>query len=95
MADGIVNEREADFLITWLQENHHLTCWPFDVLNTRVAQMLEDGVIDAEERAELLSILQSLVGEKPVAEHISSFTTITTSLDYLVLDHMGTTRMGG
>ena len=75
VADGSINEREADFLVTWLQENQHLTCWPFDVLNTRVAQMLEDGVIDAEERAELLSILQSLVGEKPVAEHISSFAT--------------------
>lgn len=53
VADGIVNESEADFLVTWLQENQHLTCWPFDVLNTRVAQMLEDGLIVAEERADM------------------------------------------
>ena len=37
--------------------------------------MLEDGVIDSHEREELFSLLKSLIGEKPVAEHISSFAT--------------------
>ena len=30
VADDVVNELEADFLIRWLKENEHLTCWPFD-----------------------------------------------------------------
>lgn len=75
IADGVLNEQEATFLVQWLEQNSTFSSWPFDVINKRVAQMLEDGVIDAEERTELLSILQSLVGEKPVAEHISSFAT--------------------
>lgn len=75
IADGVLNEQEATFLVQWLEQNSTFSSWPFDVINKRVAQMLEDGVIDAEERTELLSILQSLVGEKPIAEHISSFAT--------------------
>lgn len=73
VADGVVNEQEAGFLVQWLRENSHLTCWPFDVLNRRIVTMLEDGVIDAGEREELCSVLKSLIGEKPVAENIASF----------------------
>lgn len=73
VADGVVNEQEAGFLVQWLRENSHLTCWPFDVLNRRIVTMLGDGVIDAGEREELCSVLKSLIGEKPVAENIASF----------------------
>lgn len=72
VADGEVNEQEADFFVQWLKEHSHLTCWPFDVLNRRIVTMLEDGVIDAEERAELCSILKGLIGEKPVVEQVTS-----------------------
>lgn len=73
VADGVVNELEADFLIRWLKENEHLTCWPFDVLNKRVRAMLADGVIDAEERQELLELLRDLIGGKPAAGKAVNF----------------------
>ena len=73
VADGVVNELEADFLIRWLKENEHLTCWPFDVLNKRVRAMLADGVIDAEEWQELLELLRDLIGGKPAAGKAVNF----------------------
>ena len=73
VADGVVNELEADFLIRWLKENEHLTCWPFDVLNKRVRAMLADGVIDAEERQELLEVLRDLIGGEPAAGKTINF----------------------
>lgn len=73
VADGVVNELEADFLIRWLKENEHITCWPFDVLNKRVHAMLADGMIDAEERQELLELLRDLIGGKPAAGKAVNF----------------------
>ncbi len=75
IADGIINEQEADFLVQWLEQNGDLSVWPFDVINLRVADMLADGVIDAQERRELFSLLESLVGGKSISEHIASFAT--------------------
>lgn len=75
VADGVINEFEAEFLVEWVKNNAQLTCWPFNVLQNRIGVMLEDGVIDSQEREELFSLLKSLIGEKPVAEHISSFAT--------------------
>jgi len=73
VADGVVNELEADFLIRWLKENEHITCWPFDVLNKRVRVMLADGMIDAEERQELLEVLRDLIGGEPAAGKTINF----------------------
>ena len=75
VSDGVINEFEVDFLVTWVKSNSQLNCWPFNVLQDRIGVMLEDGVIDSQEREELFSLLKSLIGEKPVAEHISSFAT--------------------
>lgn len=73
VADGVVNELEAEFLIRWLKENEHITCWPFDVLNKRVRVMLADGMIDAEERQELLEVLRDLIGGEPAAGKAVNF----------------------
>lgn len=75
IADGVVNEQESSFLVQWLEQNSTFDSWPFDVINKRVGEMLADGKIDADERQELFSLLESLVGGKPIAEHISSFAT--------------------
>lgn len=75
VADNIINEWEADFLVTWIKNNAHITCWPFDILQKRIASMLSDGIIDDNERDELLSLLKSFVGEKTISDHISSFAT--------------------
>lgn len=64
IADGVVNEAEAAALVRWLEENYHLASDDFVVqmLGKRVACMLEDGVIDEEERTELFDILSAVSG---------------------------------
>lgn len=63
-ADGKVNRSEAEFLYSWLIQSRQLTENPIIInLLTRVDAMLEDGVLDQEESAELLSILHKITGE--------------------------------
>ena len=63
VADGIVTQSEAEFLHTWLVQNRDLTDNPVvSNLLDRVAMMLEDGVLDPDESAELLDILQKFSG---------------------------------
>lgn len=75
IADGVLNKQESSFLIQWLEQHSVYDSWPFDLINKRVAEMLCDGEIDADERQELFSLLESLVGGKPIAEHVSAFAT--------------------
>lgn len=76
LADGVLNEQETAFLISWLEANAHITCWPFDVLRRRIGVMLADGCIDAQEREELVELLQQLTGGKiPSLPGVSSLST--------------------
>lgn len=77
LADGIVNEQEAEFLSTWLQTNaDYCDVWPINVLNKRIQAFLEDGVIDKKERTELFDLLSELVGGRPTHEKIASFASV-------------------
>ncbi|WNO10493.1 BRCT domain-containing protein [Teredinibacter sp. KSP-S5-2] len=62
-ADGTVVQAEAEYLLTWLQQNSQ-TEHPI-ILNllNKVTQMLEDGVLDQEESVELHKILEQISGE--------------------------------
>ena len=63
-ADGHVNQAEAEFLLTWLQQSRQASDNPVVVnLLGKVSRMLEDGVLDNEESKELLSILRKISGE--------------------------------
>lgn len=64
VADGQVNQSEAEFLKNWLVQNRQATESPIitNLLN-KVGAMLEDGVLDDEESAELLKILYKVSGE--------------------------------
>lgn len=77
VADGTINQLEADFLHQWLVENkrHALDAWPVNVINQRVHEMLSDGVIDEDERHALFDLLSKCIGGQPVAEHVASFST--------------------
>jgi len=74
IADGEVNEAEATFLVRWLEENYSLASDDFVVqtLGKRIAFMLEDGVIDEEERKELFEILSAATGNESKATTASS-----------------------
>jgi NAD-dependent DNA ligase len=67
LADGSINQKEAEYLHNWLVQNRHASANPMvQNLFEKIDLMLEDGVLDDEESHELFALLGSLTGE-PVA----------------------------
>lgn len=63
IADGELNDKEIQFLATWLAEHRELaSTWPGEIIHKRVAEVLADGVITTEERNYLQATLTQLVG---------------------------------
>ena len=77
IADGVVNQMEAEFLRQWLDENMHhaVDVWPVNVINRRIREVFADGVVDAEERAALLEVLSQCVGGAAVVKNAGSLST--------------------
>ena len=72
VADGVVNQAEAEFLATWLIQAKSATSHPIiSNLLTRVGSMLEDNVLDEEESTELMSTLRSITGDESVMGELS------------------------
>lgn len=64
VADNQVNQAEAEFLANWLVQNKQATENPVvSNLLDKLSAMLEDGVLDSEESAELLSLLHKISGK--------------------------------
>lgn len=64
VADGRVDQMEAEFLLTWLIQSRQNTENPLIInLLGKVESMLEDGVLDSEESEELLNLLHKINGE--------------------------------
>jgi NAD-dependent DNA ligase len=62
-ADGELNNAEIAFLSTWLSNNQDVcTEFPGKQITERIADVLADGVVTAEERADLLELLQQISG---------------------------------
>lgn len=65
IADGIVNQAEAEFLHTWLVQSRQSSNNPIIInLLEKIDVMLSDGVLDSDESQELLAILRKLSGEE-------------------------------
>jgi NAD-dependent DNA ligase len=63
IADGTINQSEAEFLHSWLATNSDVTNNPVITnLLSRVDTMLADGELDKDEAADLLSTLKGLAG---------------------------------
>ena len=62
LADGIVNQAEAETLQNWLQANHATHNPYVSRLLDQVEQMLEDGALDEDESRELRDALMSWIG---------------------------------
>lgn len=76
-ADGSINQLEAEFLKDWIQSNLiHLDDTVVNILYRRLDDMLSDGVLDAEESVELLSLLKQFTGTQLSASQ--PFSTPTT-----------------
>lgn len=64
-ADGHISESEVLFLRNWISNNADIADdWPGCVIVQRVNAILEDGLITADERMDLLETLQELSGNR-------------------------------
>ena len=63
LADGVVNEKEAAFFAQYVLAHPEIEDDPvLRLLVRRVRQIFADGKVDAEEREELKSLMEDLVG---------------------------------
>lgn len=76
-ADGYVNQAEAEFLLTWLQQSRQASDNPVIVnLLGKVTRMLEDGILDNEESKELLAILCKISGEPSAVGEVAKTSSL-------------------
>jgi NAD-dependent DNA ligase len=77
VADGKVDQSEAEFLQTWLIQNSQASDNPI-ILNllAKVDAMLADGILDTEESLELLSLLHRFTGEPSIVGELAKASTL-------------------
>lgn len=77
IADGKVDQSEADFLYTWLIQSSQTTDNPviLNLLN-KVEVMLEDRFLDSEESKELFSLLHKISGDSSVIGELAKTTSL-------------------
>ncbi len=61
IADGVVSPDEATRLTHWTRENPEIAArWPANMLAKRLEGIIQDGRVDARERAHLKAVLEQL-----------------------------------
>jgi NAD-dependent DNA ligase len=77
VADGKINQREAEYLQTWLAANEGLSQNPLiATLLHRVSHMLRDGHLDEGEASELFDTLHRFTGGDTVLGEINKASTL-------------------
>ena len=62
-SDGVLNDDEITALQDWLDSNESIkSVWPASVVVTRLAVILEDGIITDEEREDLMATVDHITG---------------------------------
>lgn len=63
LADGHVNQQEAEFLKGWIERNADFVgMYPFDRLYRQLTEIMRDGFLDHDESADLMDTLVRFVG---------------------------------
>lgn len=68
IADGKIVQNEAESLYAWLIDQEGTGHPLVETLRTQVGQMLEDGVLDVDESAELMRLVCGLIDHRPDEE---------------------------
>lgn len=77
LADGTINQLEAEFIQEWLQSNYKVIDNPLITpLYHRIYKMLADSLFDSIEQAELMETLVKFVGGAPQLESPNYATTL-------------------
>ena len=76
-ADGEIDQKEAEFLLSWLIQCRAATNNPV-ILNLleKVSAMLEDGILDSEESSELLNVLHKISGSPSEIGELAKATSL-------------------
>ena len=76
IADGVVDQAEAEFLLSWLANNRYTDNPMVATLLERVNTMLSDGLLDADEQGELLYLLSQFTGDPGAMGELLKATTL-------------------
>lgn len=77
IADGKVDQMEAEVLHTWLIQSRQCSNNPvIENLLEKVSVMLEDGILDPEESNELLSVLRKITGDPSEVGELAKTTSL-------------------
>jgi len=77
LADGVVNETEAQFLLTWLIQSRQAGDNPIiRNLLEKVQAMLQDGRFDSDESQELSTILRQITGAPSVVGELAKASSL-------------------
>ncbi len=77
IADGKVDQNEAEFLLGWLIQSQQTSDNPIIInLLEKVTVMLEDGILDNEESTELFSLLHLISGETSEIGELAKTTSL-------------------
>lgn len=70
VADGSVNQAEAEAVLSWMRGHPELGgSYPFDILRDRLVTVLADGVLDADEAQDLFATIAECIGESGCVQH--------------------------
>ncbi|KAA0257562.1 NAD-dependent DNA ligase [Deferribacter autotrophicus] len=65
IADRVITESEAKYILKWLENNKEsLNMYPNNIIYDRLSVMFADGVLDEEEKKDLLNLLADITGER-------------------------------
>lgn len=83
VADGKVNQSEAEFLHIWLVRNHAATTNPvIGNLLQKIETIFEDGILDEDESIDLFKVLQRISGEPPEIGEVAKTSTLPVDTPY-------------
>lgn len=68
IADGEIVQSEAEALHAWLIDQEEMSLPLVETTQVQVRRMLEDGVLDADESAELMQLIRALIDNRAEAE---------------------------
>jgi BRCA1 C Terminus (BRCT) domain len=72
LADGHVDDMEANFLLNWIETHYHAKdVWPGNILYERLSHAMVQGHIDPGEESELLEVLGKVAGGPPTGDQPS------------------------
>lgn len=74
-ADGVLHDEEVKFLAQWLEENlSTIKVWPVSILAERIDKIMKDGIVDENEKNDLLELLSEITGYRSVYEYVNKST---------------------